>query len=78
MSARSRHARAKAAGNDPPFGACCATPRIGGPLAMARPNSGPGSVSHALSVNGKPCHVAMLVVMSGPARSGLRSLCLGW
>src|ERR1043165_5863873 len=29
MSARSRHARVKAVGNDPPFGACCAIPRIG-------------------------------------------------
>ncbi len=76
MSARLRHGRAKAAGNDPRFGACCAIPRIGEPLAMARPNSGPGSVSRARSVNGKPCRVATLVVMSGRARSGLRSRCL--
>src|SRR6202171_1542121 len=43
MTARSRHGRARAAGNDPRCGACCAIPRIGGPLAMARPNSGPGN-----------------------------------
>ena len=63
---------------DPPFGACCAILRIGELLAMARPNSGPGNVSRALSVNGKPCRVATLVVMSVPVRSGLRSLYLRW
>src|SRR5437016_4436203 len=71
---QSRHARAKADGNsgtdpqtgDPRFGACCAIPRIGELLAMARPNSGPGNVSRALSANGKPCRVATLVVMSVP------------
>jgi site-specific DNA recombinase len=53
-------------------------PEYRGPLVMARPNSGPGNVSRALSVNGKPYRVATLVVMSAPARSGLRFLCLRW
>ena len=69
---------AKAAGNDPRFGACCAIPRIEARPAMARPNSGPGNVSRALCVNGKPCRVATVRLMSGLARSGLRSRCLRW
>ena len=68
----------EAAGNDPRFGACCAIPRIGERLAMARPSSGPGNALRARSVNGKPCQVAMLVGMSGRARSGLRFRCQLW
>jgi len=64
-----------AVGSDPRFGACYAIRRIGERLAMAKPSSGPGNVSRALSVNGKPCPVATWVGMSGRARSGLRFPC---
>src|ERR1019366_6741883 len=47
MSVRLRHGLAKVAGSDPQFGACCAIPRIGGPPAMAKPNSGPDNASRA-------------------------------
>src|SRR5450759_2229828 len=60
MSVRLRHGPAKDAGSDPQFGACCAIPRIGGPPAMAKPNSGPDNASRALCVNEK---------LSRPART---------
>ena len=42
---------------------------------MAKPSSGPGNVSRALSGNGKPYPVATWVGLSGRARSGLRFPC---
>ena len=52
MSGGLRHGRAKAVGNDPRFGACCADPAtIGEPPAMAKPSSGPGNASRARFVN---------------------------
>ena len=53
-------------------------PRIVGPPAMEKPNCGPVNASRALCVNEKLCRAATLVVMSDPARIGLRSRCLHW
>src|ERR1039457_1004978 len=59
-----------------PARVCCVIPLIGEPHVMARPSCGPGNASRALYVNGKPCRVATVAVMSGHARTGLRSRCL--